>query len=204
MAKTNDKKNTQKKPYVQFVTPPGKALWPHITKSDAGQSEYAPAFRVTLEVDGDTMDSYKLNNGETLMTTLLELYDEAKEEAEAGNKQLNLPPWKETDEGNYQLSFKLPAEYTDKATRTIKDNVVTIVDGKLKAFDSGDQEIGMGSKIRVNFWPYTYNAGGKTGVSLRLKAVQVLEFVPKGGNTFGFAVEESDEEEDTSFDISEF
>lgn len=192
----------EKKKYIQYNTPKGIAKWPHLSKSDEGQSEYAAAYRVVLEVEPDIFETYTLSNGETLLNALSEMQEQAEADARKAKKEVNKPPFKLNEEtGNYEVSFKLPAEYADKATKTIKENKLIIVDSKLKPFVAPDDgEIGMGSMIRVNFYPFTYNAGGKYGLSLKLKAVQVLDYVPKGGN-YGFEVEEDD---DTSFNVEDF
>lgn len=194
---------TTNKKFVQFTSPKGIAKWPHLSKSDAGQTEYAPCYRVTLEVEPDVMESYKLNNGELLLETLDAMYNDAINQANTAKKTYNACPWKINEEtGKYELSFKVGAEYTDKKSRMIKDTILPIFDGKKQPFNPNDNgEIGMGSTIRVNFSPYVYNASGKFGVSMRLKAVQVIDYVPKGGD-YGFSVET--DEDDVSFDVSEF
>lgn len=192
-----------KKKFVQFTSPRGRAMWPYLSKSDVGQTEYAPAYRVTLEVEPEVMENHKLSNGELLIDALNDLWVEACNQANEAKKTTNNCPWKiDGETGNYLLTFKVGAEYTDKKSRMIKDTVLPIFDAKKQPFVAPDDgEIGMGSTIRVNFSPYVYNASGKYGVSMRLKAVQVIDYVPKGGD-YGFDVEDS--EDDTSFNIEDF
>lgn len=194
-------KNTTKKAYVNWVSPIGIAKWPYLSSSDAGNTEYEPAYRVTLEITQDVADNYMLSNGEPMMAQLMELYDEAVAWGKEEEKTVNSPPWKETEDGNIEMRFKVAAEYKDHKTRTIVDTVLPIVDGKLKPLET-EEEIGSGSRIRINFFPFIYDAGGKVGVSLRLKAVQVIDLVPKGG-TYGFQVEDFSEEtdNDTGFTV---
>lgn len=189
------------KKFIQYTTPRGIAKWPHLSKSDAGQTEYAPAYRVTLEVEPEIMESHKLSNGELLIDALNDLWVDAVNQAKEAKKTTNNCPWKIDEEtGNYLLTFKVSAEYTDKKTRMIKDTVLPIYDAKKQLFVPSDGgEIGIGSVIRVNFSPYVYNASGKFGVSMRLKAVQVIDYVPKGGD-YGFDIED----DYTSFEVGEF
>ena len=63
-----------------------------------------------------------------------------------------------------------------------------IVDAKKKPIKAN---VGGGSVIKVAFEPVPYyNAAAGSGVSLRLKAVQVLDLVEYGGGDYGFDEEE--------------
>ena len=92
---------------------------------------------------------------------------------------------------------------TEKATIRCKNGEV--INKKIKVFDAkgkpcNDLKIGEGSVVRLAIDVAGYTVAGKTGISVGLKAVQVIEYIEYGeGGTaenFGFEVEEGFETKD--------
>jgi hypothetical protein len=189
----------EKKPL--YVTPVGIAQYPHLTKPD---TKFNPdgEYKVTLEVPSDEA------------AEMIKLIEKAHEEALAAGKEE--AKGKRVKEGDYPFAvndeagtvsfrFKLKARVVPKKGDPFEQKPA-VVDAKRKPLGK-DIVVGGGSKIKVAYEVITYyTAIAGAGVSLRLKAVQVLDLKQFGGgagaaNVFG---EEdgftSDEEEsDTPF-----
>ena len=121
------------------------------------------------------------------------------------------------DEGNetgeIEFNFKLKASGTTKDGKKFTQRPV-VVDAKghpVLKFDqyknvlNNDFSIGNGSKCKVAFEvnPYMTPATKVAGVSLRLRAVQVVELIEfGGGGNFGFEEEEGFEYKDDNFGTS--
>lgn len=86
------------------------------------------------------------------------------------------------DTGNVEFKFKLKAK-VQKRDGTYYEQQPAVLDSK-KVPLSGDTLIGNGSKVKVAFEPVPYVMGStkKVGVSLRLKAVQVIDLVEYGNS----------------------
>lgn len=95
---------------------------------------------------------------------------------ETGKKKV-LSPYKEDDEGN--LVFKASSPEHD---RDGNPNVIQVVDSDKK--NLAGVKIGNGSTIKLLVYAMPYDQGANTGVSLRLKKVQVIDLV-EYGDDFG-------------------
>lgn len=86
------------------------------------------------------------------------------------------------DTGNVEFKFKLKAK-VQKRDGTYYEQQPAVLDSK-KVPMSKDTLIGNGSKVKVAFEPipYVMSSTKKVGVSLRLKAVQVIDLVEYGNN----------------------
>lgn len=86
------------------------------------------------------------------------------------------------DTGNVEFKFKLKAK-VQKRDGTYYEQQPAVLDSK-KVPVSGDTLIGNGSKVKVAFEPIPYVMAStkKVGVSLRLKAVQVIDLVEYGNS----------------------
>jgi len=84
--------------------------------------------------------------------------------------------------GNMEFKFKLKAKVQTKDGRTYEQEPV-VLDSKKKPLGK-DMLIGNGSKVKVAFEPipYVMQSTKKVGVSLRLKAVQVIDLVEYGNS----------------------
>ncbi len=115
------------------------------------------------------------------------------------------------DTGNVEFKFKLKAK-VQKRDGTYYEQQPTVLDSK-KVPVSGDTLIGNGSKVKVAFEPIPYVMGStkKVGVSLRLKAVQVIDLVEYGNSAAsvfdeedGFVVSTTPEEAEVFADAEDF
>ena len=175
---------TNKRP--RFVTPAGIAQYPYLTTPD---TKFNPDgdYKVNLEIDP------------TEITTFL---DEQHEAAVAAAKKDN--PGKKIKEGDVPYSvndetgkvtvrFKLKAKVHPKNGESF-DQRPALFDAKGKPLGK-DVKIGGGSKIKVSYevLPY-YTAIAGAGISLRLKAVQVIDLVEYSsggsGESYGFGKED--------------
>lgn len=84
--------------------------------------------------------------------------------------------------GNMEFKFKLKAKVQTKDGRTYEQEPV-VLDSKKKPLGK-DMLIGNGSRVKVAFEPipYVMQSTKKVGVSLRLKAVQVIDLVEYGNS----------------------
>lgn len=115
------------------------------------------------------------------------------------------------DTGNVEFKFKLKAK-VQKRDGTYYEQQPTVLDSK-KVPVSGDTLIGNGSKVKVAFEPIPYVMAStkKVGVSLRLKAVQVIDLVEYGNSAAsvfdeedGFVVSTTPEEAEVFADAEDF
>ena len=86
------------------------------------------------------------------------------------------------DTGNVEFKFKLKAK-VQKRDGTYYEQQPAVLDSK-KVPMSKDTLIGNGSKVKVAFEPipYVMSSTKKVGVSLRMKAVQVIDLVEYGNS----------------------
>lgn len=185
-----------------YTSPKGTAAYPWLTKPDT-KFKADGEFSVRLKVPADEAAS------------LIALIEEARKASAAAAKEENPkkaikmadPPYKpEVDDegnetGNYLFNFKQGALIKTKDGEVIKV-VIKIFDAKGKALTG--VIVGAGSTIKVAFQLNKfYTAMLGAGVSLRLKAVQVIDLIePQGGSaeSYGFGEEEGYESEDVAFD----
>ena len=194
----------KKKKYVQMTSPAGVAVYPWLNKPDT-KFNAAGIYSVTLKLEGAEAD--------TLIEALAPLYQAALDAAkeESGKKKIKEAgvPWKlaEDEEGNeldgvYLFNFKMKAQLTDKAGSVI-DMRPALFDAARKPLPAKTAVWG-GSKIKVAFElvPFFVAAVG-AGISLRMKAVQVLELVSGGqrdAESYGFDEEDGYVAEDVAAD----
>lgn len=171
---------------VRITSPAGIAVYPKLEKPDT-KFDANGVFSVDLDLSGA--------DAQHLMSQLTKVVDAAyaNECKERGKKSLKRAdsPWKEVEGGKTRFKFKLKAKggTGDKQW----DQKPAIFDAKGNPVT--DLSIGSGSVIKVAFEaaPY-FTAMVGHGLSLRLKAVQVIElrqWVP-GDNFDGFGFKATD------------
>lgn len=177
-----------KSTYITLVTPKGRAVYPHLSTPD---TKFNPdgVYRVKLAV--------KTAEAEALLKSLDEVLKKGLEQAMKENPKKKIKeantPWDTNpdDDSETLLSFK------SNARIKVKGEMVSIrpalFDAKGKPLAKGIN-IGGGSILRVSFEavPF-YGAAIGAGVSLRLKAVQVIElktYGDRGATGFGFQEED--------------
>lgn len=180
----------------RYVTPAGIAQYPYLSKPD---TKFNPdgEYKLKLEIPGDA--------AQDIVTFLDEQIELAQAKAKKENpgkkiKEGSSPYEVNEDTGKVAVSFKLKAKVTPKNGDPFEQKPA-IFDAKGKPLQ--DAKVGGGSKVKVAYElvPY-YTAIAGAGVSLRLKAVQVIDLVEysggAGADAFGFGEEDGYEAEDNS------
>src|SRR5574337_1041848 len=137
---------------VKFITPPGVAVYPWLTKADAKFGD--PKFKVKLRLD--PKDVAKVTA-------------QVKELAKEGRYKVKTPqlPITETEDGTLlSFSSKFMPTIMDAKNNKIVDKFNLPSPERLK-----DIRVGGGSIIRVSAEPYYYDKG----MSFQLAAVQVIK-----------------------------
>jgi hypothetical protein len=179
-----------------FVTPKGTARWPKINKPDTKFDEDG-VYTVDLILEG--------KDSEALIEQITKIRDEGYKEFCTKEKKAKLKladlPFKaeEDDAGNETgrtvFRFKLKAKGKSKDGSKY-DRKVAIFDAKGKPTKA---EVWGGSGIKVSYEPRPwFVAMHGVGVSLQLRAVQIIDLVTKGSGdskSFGFGEEDGYVEE---------
>lgn len=159
-----------------YVTPTGIAQYPYLNKPDT-KFNVDGEYKVTLEIPAEDASS--------LIQQLEDAHNKCVESAKAENKgkrvkEGDLPFTVNEDAGTVSLRFKLKARVTPKIGEAFEQKPA-IVDAKRQPL-SANTVVGGGSKLKVAFEiiPY-YTAIAGAGLSLRLKAVQVIDLKSFGG-----------------------
>lgn len=186
----------------RYVTDVGVAIYPYLTKPDTkfnADGEY----KVKLRLNPDSMirdvQGREIADVQTFLDDMmLKAVEKAKQENKGRIKEGD-PPYTIDDEtGDLLVNFKLKAQVRTKEGSTFSQKPA-LFDAKGKPITP--ESIWGGSKIKVSFEvvPYYTKIAG-AGVTLRLRAVQVLELVTGGSGgsaeSFGFGEEEGYEADD--------
>lgn len=183
--------------YQKAITPKGTLIYPWLTKAD---TKFNPSgeFRTTLAIPAEQCEEF----AKKLDSILEKFYQEQVAEAKPQDKKklAKEEPYQPQydDEGNetgvFLFKAKLKAEITMKSGETFKQTV--------KLFDAQGFPLptsvspygGTQAKLSVEIVPYCMPSTKKCGLSLRLKAVQVIQLVAAGGGgnseSFGFDKED--------------
>lgn len=180
----------------RYTTPAGIAQYPYLTKPD---TKFNPdgEYKISVEIPGAA--------AQDIVTFLDEQFAASVAKAKKENpgkkiKEGDVPYSVNDDTGKVTIRFKLKAKVTPKQGDPFEQRPA-LFDAKGKPIGP-DAKIGGGSKVKVAYElvPY-YTAIAGAGVSLRLKAVQVIDLVEFSGGAsseaYGFGEEEGYEAEDT-------
>jgi hypothetical protein len=180
----------------RYTTPAGIAQYPYLTKPD---TKFNPdgEYKISVEIPGAA--------AQNIVTFLDEQFEASVAKAKKDNpgkkiKEGDVPYSVDDDSGKVTVRFKLKAKVTPKQGDPFEQRPA-LFDAKGKPIGA-DTKIGGGSKVKVAYElvPY-YTAIAGAGVSLRLKAVQVIDLVEFSGGAsseaYGFGEEEGYEAEDT-------
>lgn len=180
----------------RYTTPAGIAQYPYLTKPD---TKFNPdgEYKISVEIPGAA--------AQDIVTFLDEQFEASVAKAKKENqgkkiKQGDVPYSVDDDTGKVTVRFKLKAKVTPKMGDPFEQRPA-LFDAKGKPIGP-DTKIGGGSKVKVAYElvPY-YTAIAGAGISLRLKAVQVIDLVEFSGGAsseaYGFGQEEGYEAEDT-------
>ena len=192
----------EKKP--RFTTPKGTAQYPYLTKPD---TKFNPEGEYKVKLELDAADAGELIS---FLDEQVELSVAAakKDPKNAGKKiKVGDAPYSVNEEtGKASINFKLKAKVTTKSGETFEQRPA-IFDAKGKPIT--DVNIGGGSKVKVAYEvvPF-YTALVGASISLRMKAVQVIDLVEFSGGAsaegYGFGEEEGYEAEDNSAESNGF
>lgn len=174
----------------RMTSPKGTASWPKLNEPDTkfdAKGVYSVQLRMP-EADAAAMIADLTSQYESY-------YADQVKEAKKKLKRCDFP-WSEVtnDAGNptgeVEFRFKMVAKIETKDGRSIEQRPI-LFDAKMRPMND---RVGGGSIIRVGFEPHLWFVPATgVGLSLRLKAVQVLELREGGGRTaadFGFSEEE--------------
>lgn len=180
----------------RYTTPAGIAQYPYLTKPD---TKFNPdgEYKISVEIPGAA--------AQDIVTFLDEQFAASVAKAKKENpgkkiKEGDVPYSISEDTGKVTVRFKLKAKVTPKQGDPFEQRPA-LFDAKGKPIGT-DAKIGGGSKVKVAYElvPY-YTAIAGAGISLRLKAVQVIDLVEFSGGAsseaYGFGEEEGYEAEDT-------
>jgi len=187
---------------VEAISPAGELIWPCLLKPDTKFDE-AGVYKTKLKVRAD--DPLAVKFQELLEKVQQEEHDRQVQEAESkkkgSGKKVKLAdlPSEETEENGVDylvFNFKSIASYTDKKTGQVVERKIALFDGRGKAL-TPDLKIGTGTVARISVFvsPF-YTALLGTGVTLRIRAVKILNFQLEPelmAVDFGFANDEGHE-----------
>jgi len=184
--------------YEAFTSPVGEAVFPWITKADTTYNA-SGVFKTDLSVPFEAAQDFiaKLEKARADFIATLPVgkqqalnprpvytdeytRPEYPEDATDDEKKAIRDAWVGEPTGNVLFRFKLKAHVdTDDGGFDQTPVVVNAASGEKIA-----EAVFGGSVIRVRgqIVPYTNNAAGTVGVTLRMKAVQVIEIVTGGGD----------------------
>lgn len=185
----------------RYVTPAGTAQYPYLSKPD---TKFNPdgEYKVKLEIPAD--------QAQELTTFLDEQFEQAVAKAKKDNAGKKIKegnsPYEVADNGNVVVNFKLKAKVTPKNGEPFEQRPA-VFDAKGKP--TKDTKVGGGSTLKIAYEviPY-YTAIAGAGISLRLKAAQVINLVEFSGgasaDAYGFGEEDGYEAEDNSAESNGF
>lgn len=165
-----------------ITSPRGILEYPHLTKPDT-KFVLDGVYKTGLYVEGDDAINFKKQ--------LQELVDKFVPTIEKKNvKRAELPVKKSEDRDGFVFNFKCKAKGT-RSDGSIWEQSPKIFDSQGNPFNTKKMIWG-GSVAKISFEPVTYYTDLiGAGVSLRLKAVQILELVEgsSSADTYGFSKE---------------
>lgn len=186
--------NKSKEKLELLVTPTGTAVYPYLIKPDT-QFDADGEFKVGLVLSGTDANSVMATIDKAMAGAL----EKAKSENPTKAKKIKAanPPYSEVTDEEGQETGETKFNFKMKAKITTKDG--TVIHQRPGIFDAAGQpmmnaSIGGGTKMKISaeLVPYFTDLVG-AGITLRLKAVQVIELVEYTGKTadrFGFKAED--------------
>lgn len=189
------------------TTPKGKAIWPRLTgtpdtkfkaegewkvKQELSQADGAP---IVVEIDAAMQEA--LVEAKAKFVEAKAAYLALTPKEKSGKKPpkepalVDAPYFVDEESGNVTLSFKLTASGVNKKTKEAFTQKPVIFDASGKVV-TADIKIGGGSIIKVGYELNTFATPLGAGVSLRLKAVQVITLVAFGADAGYYGFESED------------
>jgi hypothetical protein len=178
-----------------YVSPSGKSGFSHIVKPNT-RFKADGEFSIDLILEGQEAEDFKAKLDDLAKTAIASMIDNEKDakKRKALQSYATYTPYKQnTDKegediaGEWVFKFKNAAK-GKRRDQTTFEVTIPVVDAKKQPIP--DVKLGRGSTVKVafEFFPYAAAATKTVGISLRLKAVQVLDlktFGPAGADAFG-------------------
>ena len=186
----------EKKKAIIHRSPAGIAQYPRLTRPDT-KFKADGEYKVTLVLPGaeaqPLIDLINKEMGESLIQARRDNPTKAKSIKAASDKPYKAVTDDEGNEtGDVKFNFKMAAKVTSKISGQSWEQKPDLFDAKGKVLIN--PKIGGGSRVKVAFELYQfYTALVGAGVSLRLRAVQVLDLVEynsRSASGYGFGEEE--------------
>ena len=184
-----------RKKFPHLTTPKGKAIYPWLTEPDR---KFNPdgEYKINLRLNADDADK--------IIVSLEDIFEKHYNEClkEQGKKKLkkhSFPCEEVTDENGektdeWDFKFKLKAKWKSRDGKEGTQRPI-LYDAKNNVLTSENRpKVASGSIVRIGYEVYTWYAPALgCGLSLRPKAVQILELIEYGGGSgSGFGFNEED------------
>lgn len=175
-----------KRMFVNGVTPKGKAMYPFLRRVEEYEGKEL-GYSIQIILSPEDTKAFKNH--------LMSEFEKAKSsyDLKPGKKWSAEPTMgmHEREDGTVCFKFKCKHQFTDRAGEVVK-RTVPVVDAKGHPIKA--DTLGNGSIIRISYSiaPY-WMSNNQNGLSLYLRGVQVLKYVPYGGNdatSLGFSIDE--------------
>ena len=181
-----------------LVTPVGIAKWPYINRPDI-QFNADGVYHVQLVMSKEDAEPVKEK-----LRTVLEDFINNSDNVRSKKSELNFPiKDEENDEGNPdgKVAIKLKLNAAGRSGKDFWENRPILKDAQNKPMNLNKYEVGAGSEIRVmaEIIPYSSPTAGN-GVSLRMRAIQVLKLVPPGSGGYDFSSQEGFKADETRWE----
>ena len=167
----------------------GQAYWAKVILPD---KEYQ-TFNIEILLDKAKQEEFKAMI-QAEIDKKVEMHTEGKKKPKVEHY-----PWRIVEDadgmetGEIRFKFNMKKSFVTRDGETVEQHP-QVFDSKGNLITDKSFKIGNGSIVKVAYFMSPYFNKGKAGVSLRLKAVQVIELVHYGVNSdpkaFGFAEEE--------------
>lgn len=192
--------------YAKGVTPLGTAMWSHLKTTEQFQGKDTNKYSISLALAP--------KDEQALLNVIAKEWQKFTESEEGQKHKYKYDPvngFKEGEDGRDNLfKFKMTANIKTKRGTTWERHV-PVYDAGCKEISNDIDELGNGSRVKVAYELVPFYMNDKNyGISLRLTAVQVLEFKDSNetAESFGFGQEEGfhaeteQEEIEVPFDAS--
>ena len=166
---------------VLKVTPKGKAKYPWLNRPDTTFIEEG-VYQCNLVLSKKAASK--------MMKEIRDLHKEAQimyKKKNKSGKKAKLPFF-ENDDGDIEFKFSQRAKIKNKKTGEVFEKTIPLFNASNRPLYTPN--VGTGSIIKISYEPYQYfHQTQGAGVTLRLKAVQVLDLV-EWSQDYGFEEEE--------------
>tara|TARA_R100001510_G_C7656222_1_gene216026 strand:- start:2130 stop:2747 length:618 start_codon:yes stop_codon:yes gene_type:complete len=173
------------------VSPKGKAIWPKLSEPET-KFDADGVYETNLRLDAETGQKFLAHLEEMLEEHHSNVCKEMGKQVKKGSISYKQAEVDGVHTGELDFKFKMKA-LAGKAGNKWPQRP-KIFDSKGNLQDPKSIAVGSGSTIKVSYSVYPYfTAMVGAGLSLQLKAVQVLDLVEYGGasaGSFGFDTEE--------------